>query len=274
VFASTLEVTDNFGDSHTESFTITVTDINPIPHGGGPYVANQDVELLFDASASRSISPADPITSVDWDWGDGSSTLGAPVNVPQPHSYSAQGAYNVTLTVHDEDSSAEVTVGVIIADVDPEINDIYVDQVMGELNEARPNPVVAYESIPITFGVDATPGAENDPITLYQWDFDGDNIFDLTTDVPYATWQFMEPEVNEVGVLVRDRDSFTFRSQVVDVKPVDFETILSFVRNSVQAKIDSGTLNPINRLRLSKTVASTEAGIWGQQRDELTINLE
>lgn len=274
VFSSTLEVTDQFGDSHTESFTITVTDIHPIPHGGGPYVANQDVDLMFDASASRSISPADPITSVDWDWGDGTSTLGAPVHVPQAHRYSAQGAYNVKLTVHDEDSSAEVTVGVIIADVDPEINDIYVDQVMGELNEERPDPVIAYESVPITFGVDATPGSASDPITFYQWDFDGDNIFDVTTDVPYATWQFMEPEASHVGVLVRDRDSFTFRSQLVDVKPVNFQTTLTFARNSVQERINGGTLSPINRLRLAKTVASAEAGIWGQRRDELNVDPE
>lgn len=105
VFLGSLTVTDQFDDTHTTPFTITVTDINPIPHGGGPYVANQDVEILFDASASRSISPADPITSVDWEWGDGTSTLGVPVNVPQPHRYAAQGAYNVRLTVHDETSS-------------------------------------------------------------------------------------------------------------------------------------------------------------------------
>ena len=33
----------------------------------------------------------------------------------------------------------------------------------------------------------------------------------------------MEPGLDTVGVLARDRDSFTFRTQLVDVKAVDLK---------------------------------------------------
>jgi hypothetical protein len=268
VFDGTLLVEDSFGSTHSETFKLTVTDISPIANAGGPYVANQDVPLDFSASLSRSLNPnADPISHVIWSWGDGSPDTRAGKDEVVQHSYTSQGAYNVTLTVFDEDSSTEVTVGVVIADVDPQIDSLYVDEVMGEENIDRPDPVIAYESLPLTFGMIAQPGADNDPITLYQWDFDGDNIFDVNTQEPYAEWQYLEPGLYEVGMLVRDRDSFTFRSQLVDVKPIDFQRVFEYIGHGVAARFASGQLNPINRLRLSATAGSVQAGIWGQVHD-------
>lgn len=267
VFSGTLEVVDGFDKPHTQAFQVTVTDLAPVANAGGPYVANQDVPITFNATNSRSLNPAaDPITRYVWSWGDNTpSSEGAVVS----HTFTTQGAYNVRLAVHDEDSVTEVVVGVIIADVDPQIDDIFVAEVMGEENTERPDPVVAYEVLPIKFGVIAQPGGDFDPITLYQWDFDGDNIFDENTVEPFAEHQFMEPGVYNVGVLARDRDSFTFRTQVVDVRPVDFETTFRFVGHSLQAQLAAGVLSPINRLRLAQTSRSIEAGVWGQVYDGL-----
>lgn len=269
VFNGTLVVTDGLGATHSESFQVTVTDIDPVANPGGPYVADQGVEMRFDASRSRSLNPAaDPITSYSWSWDDGTpDTNGAVAN----HTFTAQGAYSVTLTVCDEDSCVDSVVGVVIADVDPEIESIYITDVMGDANNDRPDPVVGYEILPLTFGVTATPGAPNDPITLYQWDFDGDQIFEETTNDPSVEWQFMEPGIYEVGVLARDRDSFTFRTQLVDVKAVSYESTLNYAKHRLD-QVLAGNLNVLNRARLANTGSKIEQGIWAQKHDDLTVD--
>jgi hypothetical protein len=269
VFNGNLVVTDGLGATHTETFQITVTDIDPVANAGGPYVADQGEPIRFDASRSRSVNPAaDPIQSYSWNWGDGTApTAGAVAN----HTFTAQGAYNVVLTVCDEDSCTDSVVGVIIADVDPEIESIYITDVMGEANNDRPDPVLGHEILPLTFGVTATPGAPNDPITLYQWDFDGDQLFEETTNDPSVIWQFMEPGVYEVGVLARDRDSFTFRTQLVDVKPVTFESTLEYAQHRLD-QVLAGDLDRFTRARLGNTAGKIEQGIWAQKYDELSVD--
>ncbi|MEQ1505769.1 MAG: PKD domain-containing protein, partial [Myxococcota bacterium] len=104
-----------------------------------------------------------------WDWGDGSAdTLGNPAT----HTWGAEGAYTVTLTVTDDagvDTSKPITVN--IDDGIPVIDQL----------SASPN---AIEGAPVTLtghGVD--PGG--DPLT-YLWDVDGDlyegDIVDVVFD--------------------------------------------------------------------------------------------
>jgi hypothetical protein len=269
VFQGSLEVEDTLGAVHQQRFQVTITDIDPVANAGGPYIADQGIEITFDASRSRSLNPeADAITGYRWDWNDGSEPTVVDANTSiVRYTFSSQGAYNVTLSVLDEDSSTDVIVGVVIADVDPQIDDIYVHQVQGELNQDRPDPVVAFEMLPIEFGVNATPGDPNDPITMYQWDFDGDLLYEETTDVPSVEWQFMDPGIYQVSVLVRDRDSFTLHTQSVEIKPVSFEDIFHFIAYSVNVKIQNGGLDFLSRARLANTASDAEKGIWAQMYD-------
>jgi PKD repeat protein len=270
VFNGTLQVTDSLGATHSESVQITITDIDPVVNTGGPYVADQGIPVRFDGSRSRSLNPgADPIVSYTWSWDDGTADS---VGAVQEHTFTAQGAYNIRLTVCDEDSCSDSIVGVVIADVDPEIESIFITGVMGEVNNDRPDPVLGYEIVPLTFGVTATAGAPNDPITLYQWDFDGDNLFDENTEDPSVVWQFMEPGLYNVGVLARDRDSFTFRTQLVDVKVVDFQTTLEYAKYRLDEVINAGNLNILNRARLAQTSSKIDQGIWGQVHDDLLVD--
>ena len=270
VFNGTLQVTDSLGATHSESVQVTISDIDPVVNAGGPYVADQGIPVRFDGSRSRSLNPAaDQIVSYTWSWDDGTPDS---IGVVQEHTFTAQGAFNVALTVCDEDSCSESVVGVVIADVDPEIESVYITDVMGEVNGDRPDPVIGYEIVPVTFGVTATPGAPNDPITLYQWDFDGDNLFDENTEDPSVTWQFMEPGLYNVGVLARDRDSFTFRTQLVDVKAVDFETTFNYAKYRLEEVLTGGGLNVINRARLANTGSAINNGIWGQVNDGLVVD--
>jgi hypothetical protein len=271
VFIGNLTVEDSFSEVHSDSFQVTITDLKPVPNAGGPYVANQDELIEFDGSQSRSLNPqADPLSRYEWDFdNDGEFERNGAL---QEYSFPAQGAYNVTLRVHDEDGFEDTVVGVIIADVDPQIDELYVDQLQGEVNVDRPSPIMGYEVMPVRFGVTARPGSENDPITLYQWDFDGDNIFELSTDIPFAEHQFMDPGLHTIGVLVRDRDSFTFRTQLVDVKPIGFAGVLDFIRYSIEGKIADNVLNVLNRARLAGTPTDIANGIWAQSYDDLEVN--
>jgi hypothetical protein len=268
LFNGSLEVTDSLGRTHSESLQITITDIDPIPDAGGPYVSDQGIEIQFDAGRSRSINAdADPITRYVWSWNDGTPDT---EGVTATHTFTAQGAYNVKLTVHDEDSSSEVIVGVIVADVDPSIDDVYVSKRQGIAVDDR--DMQGFEVMPLEFTVIAQPGANSDPITRYQWDFDGDNLFDVSTDEPRAEWQFVDSGPHAVGVLVRDRDSFTFRTEIVDVKPLDFEGVFEYIGYSIQRKRDEGALNALARARLRNVQRDIDHGIWGQRFDELDAN--
>lgn len=265
VFNGTLEVEDSLGRTHNQTVQLAIQDISPVADAGGPYVSNQGEVLRFDATRSRSLNAAaDAIERYVWSWGDGTADSEGAI---QEHIFTSQGAYNVTLTVFDEDSSSQVIVGVIIADVDPQIEEIFITHVQGEVSEDRSDPAVGYEILPLEFGVTATPGAPNDPITLYQWDFDGDNLFEESTEDPHVEWQFVEPGIYTVGVLVRDRDSFTLRTQVVDVKPVSFSSIFSFIDYSVERRIAQGELNILARARLNKVDDQASYGMWSQAFD-------
>ena len=270
VFNGTLQVTDGLGATHSESVQITISDIDPVVNTGGPYVADQGIAVRFDGSRSRSLNPAaDAIVSYTWDWDDGTANSNGAV---AEHTFTAQGAYNVRLTVCDEDSCSNNVVGVVIADVDPTIESIYITEFMTTVNTERPDPVIGYEVLPMRFGVTASPGAPNDPITLYQWDFDGDNIFDENSVDPQITWQFMEPGIYNVGVLARDRDSFTFRTQLVEVKAVDFADTLEYAKYRLAEVLNGGNLNILARARLAQTAAKIDQALWGQSYDELTVD--
>ncbi|MES9991383.1 MAG: PKD domain-containing protein [Candidatus Thiodiazotropha sp.] len=86
-----------------------VTNQPPVADIGGPYNGTENIPLTFDASGS---SDADgTITQYLWDLGDGNSRNGAVVT----HTYTDSGAYDVTLTVTDDDGdSTTATTSAII----------------------------------------------------------------------------------------------------------------------------------------------------------------
>jgi len=93
----TLVVNDGKVDSLPDTTTATITEVNdpPVADAGGPYTGTVGVAITFDGSGSYDID--DGIASYDWDFGDGSTGVGAIVT----HAYDAEGTYTVTLTVTD-----------------------------------------------------------------------------------------------------------------------------------------------------------------------------
>jgi PKD repeat protein len=107
-YTATLTVTDSQGLSSKSSDTITISDITPTAHVGGPYSGAPGATISFTGSATD--GPADTAAGFQyaWSFGDGgTSTAQNP-----SHTYSAAGTYNVSLTVTNADgltSSATTT---------------------------------------------------------------------------------------------------------------------------------------------------------------------
>ncbi len=99
----TLSVTDDAGDSATDTTKVTIGAGNqaPVARTSGPYSAMIGVAVQFDASSSTDADGS--IASYSWSFGDGSMGTG----VKPTHSYSSKGTYNVTLTVTDNDNAMD-----------------------------------------------------------------------------------------------------------------------------------------------------------------------
>ncbi len=96
--------------------------IPPVCDAGGPYLAAEGEEILFDATGS--MDPDGEIVEYVWDFGDGTGGSGAVVM----HIYATAGIYTVVLGVADDDgnvASCETT-----ADVEGEIPDLPRDQTL------------------------------------------------------------------------------------------------------------------------------------------------
>ena len=126
-FNVTLRVDDLKGGVVTDQQTVSVVEVNdePLPVHNGPYSALSGTNITFDASGTTDYDNEDgsssnnQVLSYNWNFGDGTVTTGA-----QPeHSYSAEGTYNVTLSVNDTvDTVTETTTATISANEPSSIN--------------------------------------------------------------------------------------------------------------------------------------------------------
>jgi len=166
----TLEVEDSRG--RTDAVTYEV----PIEGKTGPEArfdvepSNPDTgqETTLDASASTG-----DIVEYRWDF-DGDDTIDETTDEPSTtHTFEQTGATTVVLEV--EGSSGET---------DTSSLDIAVGQTVDPEFEWEPQePAVGEE---VTFDASASTG----DIVEYRWDFDGDDTFEVTTDIPTATRVF------------------------------------------------------------------------------------
>ena len=112
-YTVTVTVTDTAGLSSTATDTVTVTD-NP-PSASltvTPSAGLAPLPVTADASGS-SDGDSTPIASYTFDFGDGSPVVGPQPGATANHTYTAGGAYTVTVTVRDTaglETNAQVSV--------------------------------------------------------------------------------------------------------------------------------------------------------------------
>jgi len=95
-----LTVSNNFGNSDTDTTTVTVRPANQPPTANFSFTTS-DLTVNLDASGSSDTDGT--ITSYSWNFGDGNSGSGQTAS----HTYAAAGTYSVQLTVADNDGATD-----------------------------------------------------------------------------------------------------------------------------------------------------------------------
>jgi PKD repeat protein len=200
-----LTLTDTANQTATASVNMDVQPLQPpqavIDAQPNPVTAGEAV--TFDADNSQA---AAPITGVDWDFGDGDTGSGSPID----HVYAQAGQYSVTLTLTDQNGlqgSATEAVQVDPAVLNPP--------------QAVISPVAPVEvGQPVTLDGSASVPGDN-PIAAYAWNL-GDGT---TTDVgPTIQYTYAQPGVYDVTLTVTDTQDLTdnagLQVQITDAAPV------------------------------------------------------
>ena len=251
-FRAALRVTDSIGAQGTVPFQVTVNDVDPIADGGNGnrYVVDQGAEFRPDASGSQPGSPADLISGYVWEWDDG--TPNGAGNQPV-HVFGADGVYNVRLTVRDEDSTTTIVVVVEVRDVDPEIEGIEVPQELVELNDG-------------IFIAQVQAGAPNDPITRYEWDFDGDGVPEYAgPNLDQVEHVFRDPGAYTVTLRVRDQDSVAVFELPVNVREMTLAEVIAWKDTHVTAREGAGDLEVPQRFALRNFHDQADQGLFGER---------
>lgn len=106
-YTVTLTVTDNVGAVGRAAAAVFVSNHPPVANAGGPYTGSAGASVQM--SGVNSSDPDGSVAGYAWDFGDNTSGSG-----PTPsHTYTAEGTYNLTLTVTDDKgavSAANVSV--------------------------------------------------------------------------------------------------------------------------------------------------------------------
>lgn len=163
-YTATLRVSDNDGASTIASINLDIEDpeapLNIPPSASFTAIQNQavgDYVMTFDGSAS--IDPDGAIQSYLWDFGDGTTKIGASV----AHDFGAAGEYSVTLTVTDNNGSF-ATSSSSIKLAEPRV-------------AANAPPAASFTAMPAQDGpfvmeFDASPSLDSDGnIVRYVWEF-------------------------------------------------------------------------------------------------------
>ncbi len=167
----TLTATDKDGASAQSSTTINIVPAGArlIADADGPYTGTVGSPVTVNGSGS---SPAERITSYQWDFGDGQAGTGVVIS----HTYAATGTYTLVLTVSDGTTQATDTATATIT--------------AGEGGNRPPQAAVTSKVIPKTsnrcYSFDGS--ASKDPdgqIVSYVWDL-GDQTRRMGPEIEYC----------------------------------------------------------------------------------------
>ena len=152
------------------------------------------LDATFDASASSDSDGT--ISQYAWDFGDGNSGSGQIAT----HAYAADGSYQVTLTVTDNDGAVDATTQTVTVSDDG--------------NEVPPTAVIRLVAEDLTVDVDGTGSStQNGSIVAYDWDFgDGAIGTGATALHDYAavgTYEISLTVTDEAGLSDSARETVT-----------------------------------------------------------------
>ena len=190
-YAVVLRVTDGDGGVDTDNATVYVNDLDPTAAFSYSPVNPVIGELVSFTDESTSY---DGITSWLWDFGDGNTS-----NQQNPtHTYLSASTFTVSLTVTEADTDSDMT-----------SQSITVSETANEPPVAEAGgPYSGDEGSAINFDASASSDADG-TITLYEWDWDNNGIYDESTTSATITHTWDDDYSGAVGLRVTDDDGAT-----------------------------------------------------------------
>ena len=186
--AVTLTASDTLANAAEASFTYTVAAAplsatpRAIPSRGvAPLTVRLIPEFKTDAAVEK----------FEWDFdGNGVYDRSEPIGQTQTYTYAQPGTYTVALRLTD--NHGKQTIGTVVV----------------EVQNAPPTVVTAKATpssgaIPLTvqFAITAN---DNDGIAKYEWDFDGDGVYDLDTTAATGTHTYEQAGTYQAKIRVTD----------------------------------------------------------------------
>lgn len=209
-FEVCLRVRDEDPDDVAEGcINISVADVNPTVRIDGPAIATEGDTVSFDALGLLPGGPTDALQRLEWDFGDGEAEVIDLVQFPMAtrvaHTFANDGEFTVTVRAFDEDSFAEASLNIVVADVSPNA----VGEALYPDAEQR-----ALEGVALTLtAAGSTPGNANDPIASYSWDFGDGEVGE--GEVVQHTWA--DAGSFQVRLTVADEDGSQSSTQITVV---------------------------------------------------------
>jgi PKD repeat protein len=202
-YTATLSVRDQYSAVTTAAVNITVLNPAPACEIMAEFLDRTFVEdrsVVFDGTGSD--NPSDMATLVfRWDFGDGNMTDWSPAT-PASHTYTTAGAFNVTMTVRDDDGdTGTVSARVRINNILPAAEILMDDQTVNE------DQTVDLEGA-------GTDSASDQDILVYQWIFGDGSRSDWLTS-PETTHSYPVAGRYKVTLAVRDDEGATGASEPV-----------------------------------------------------------
>jgi len=183
--------------------TLTVNKVNKPPVAAfrfSPETPKMGDQVCFNASESH--DPDGKIVRYEWDF-DGDGTFDETTTEPKVcHVFELAGNFNVTLRVTDDDgATAEFTATVTVNGTAPM-------RVAIPIARFTFSPLAPNAGEPVKFDASASQSG-NGEITQYEWDWNGDGVFDETVTTPTVQHTFSDSGPREVKLRVTNSQGRT-----------------------------------------------------------------
>jgi len=200
----TLKVKDNDGINDTKTKLVYIGNIPPVADFiWTPEYPDPSETVTFDGSDSY--DPDGIIVLYEWDW-DGDGVFDESNNTPMAnHTWFQPGGYLVVLRVTDDDDENSIMAQIVYVAIKPPIADFV----------WAPTHPISGETV----FFDGSDSYDPDGvIVLYEWDWDGDGVFDESNNTPMANHTWFQPGGYLVTLKVTDNDNIIdMETKIVNV---------------------------------------------------------